>query len=130
MFIPPFFYLSPQWLTRLLLLALLLLVAMPVAAQWFDGQTGRWPAQLISLLVSAWLLWLVDAGYVTAWRVAVAMSILLGFVAFALSLLLGQWALMLAGLLFMVLGLSLVGLPLVREYLNGRWAARGVVIPE
>lgn len=126
MFIPPIFYLSPQWLTRLILLALLLLVALPVLAEWLGGQTGRWPTQLLTLLASAGLLLGVDRGSPLAWRVTVSMSILLGFVAFAISILLGKWALTLAGLLFMACGLLLVGFPLVRTYLDERWAARGL----
>lgn len=127
MFLP--LILTPQLLTRVLLLALLALVALPVVGEWAQGHTGRWPAQLLSLLASALLLWLLDAGYPTAWRVTVSMSILLGFVAFALSLVVGQWTLTLAGLMFMGIGLTLVGYGPVRAYLNGRWAARGVVIP-
>lgn len=129
MFLLPFL-LTPQSVTRLLLLALFCLVALPVAAEWMQGQTGRALPQLLSLTASAGLLWLVDKGFVVAWRIAVSMSILLGFVAFALSLLIGKWSLTLAGLMFIVLGLGLVGLPIVRAYLDERWAARGVVIPK
>lgn len=125
MFIPPFFYLSPQWLTRLSLLALLFLVALPIVAQWLGGQYGRWPTQALTLLLSAALLFSVDRGSVLAWRVTVSLSILLGFVGFALSIVVGAWTLTLASLLFMACGLMLVGLPLIRSYLNERWAARG-----
>lgn len=116
-----------QTLTRSLLLFILLLGAVPVVARWVQGDFTRWLQNALFILATAWLLWNVDKGSVLAWRVASTMSIVLGILAMLIGLVGGQgaliwWLVALVGVLFVVSGLLLVGLPDVRAYLDTRWA--------
>jgi hypothetical protein len=116
-----------QTLTRSLLLFILLLGAVPVVARWVQGDFTRWLQNALFILATAWLLWNVDKGSVLAWRVVSTMSIVLGILAMLLGLVAGQgalvwWLVALVGVLFVVSGLLLVGLPDVRAYLDTRWA--------
>ncbi|UWX62856.1 hypothetical protein [Deinococcus rubellus] len=118
---------SGQSTTRAVLLMILLTAAVPVAARWVQGDFERWLTNGLTLLASGWLLWNVDRGSVLAWRVTVSLSIGLGVLAMLVGLVAGQgawggWIVTLVGLLFVGCGLLLVGVPDVREYLDGRWA--------
>ncbi|GHF31186.1 hypothetical protein HNQ07_000618 [Deinococcus metalli] len=118
-----------RWPTLAVLIALFAVSVTPTLGALVRGQDAHLASSIPTAIGTALLLGLVWRGHVWAWRVTVGLSMLAGLLVFVVGMLaaLGGpagWVVSGAGIAYLLLGTALVGTPVIRAFLDRRWAAR------
>ncbi|WP_309573180.1 hypothetical protein [Deinococcus sp.] len=115
--------------TLAVLLGLYAVSVTPSLGALLHGQTANLASSVATACGTALLLGLVWRGHVWAWRVTVGLSMVAGLLVFVVGMLAttagpAGWVVSGAGLAYLMLGTALVGTPVIRAFLDSRWAAR------
>ena len=118
-----------RWPTLAVLLGLYAVSVTPSLGALLHGQTAHLASGTVTACGSALLLGLVWRGHVWAWRVTVGLSMVAGLLVFVVGMLATTagptgWVVTGAGLAYLLLGTALVGTPVIRAFLDRRWAER------
>jgi hypothetical protein len=118
-----------HWPTLAVLLGLYGVSVTPFLGALLRGQSAHTASSVATACGTALLLGLVWRGHVWAWRFTVGLSMVAGLLVFVVGMLAAAggpagWVVSGAGLAYLLLGTALVGTPVIRAFLDRRWAAR------